>query len=945
MSRRGFAVYILAFAWLFAAQAVRAVDPFADWYTLETQHFFIHFDKPHRQDAERVARIAESVHQRLSPLLNWQPRQKTHLVLSDEADFANGYATPLNINRSVLFMSPPRGVGGLEEFDDWLELLITHEYVHVLHLDKASGDPATFRKVFGRFFLTFPNSFQPAWLIEGLATFYETDAERGIGRGQATLFASLMRMEVERGILPVEQVNLPFTTWPAGASRYLYGVYFYRFLHEVYGEDSVQKLVEEYSSHLIPFSINAGFRTALGDDVRGVWQRFGQWLRAHFEHQSDEIRKQGIVEGERITHSAYFTGPVRVQGDTLYYIENNGAQQPRLMKVQHGETTGLTEVTRADFDVNSRGDVLISQSEVCNEYRLYKDLYLYDAASEQLRRLSECGRYVQARWFHHRDSLLALQHNAGRYSLVELDTQAGLRRLIQAFDAQVIVGGFDVSPDDRLIVAALWKPGKGWDLYLYDFASERWQALTDDRRVQAYPEFTPDGKSILYSAESGHAYNLFRYDLHGGVHTQLSNVPGGAFQVSSNGEWIYYIGLHSGGTDVYRLPADVWPVASADADEHNAGSAVAVRQHPQVDTEVAAYNPLPSLIPRWWFPLLALTEDSIELGLTTAGNDALGVHNYVASAAALTMEESEDLFPMGQLSYSFSNLFGVSFRRELSLFRDNNGVLNRLRHDDALQLTLALPDTRVLSASAWLLGVSRQRNADTALFNNAVPLAAIEDNLLGLAWRYDSSRRYPLSISRNDGRRIRLVAEDGSALSGDFDGQVLTASWREYIPLGGEHVLALRALQGKGRGLSRDFRLGGEDTGVRFDRLLNASGGALFGRREYALRGYAEGLPQLRGQNARLISAEWRFPGQRIERGIMAPPLGIMQWSGALFAEAGAAYDGNSPDRYYRSAGLEFNADLNLFYLVPVRARLGIAHGFDEAIGGTRAYVSLGSSF
>ena len=128
---------------LLLCKQAQAVDPAHHWRTIESEHFQVHFAAPHQLSAERALVIAERAHQRLSRELNWVPSDKTHLVLSDESDFANGYATVININRSVLFMAPPAGLGGLEDFDDWLDLLITHEYTHVLHLDKAEGTPGT----------------------------------------------------------------------------------------------------------------------------------------------------------------------------------------------------------------------------------------------------------------------------------------------------------------------------------------------------------------------------------------------------------------------------------------------------------------------------------------------------------------------------------------------------------------------------------------------------------------------------------------------------------------------------------------------------------------------------------------------------------------------------------------------------------------------------------
>ena len=46
--------------------------------------------------------FAEAIHLRLTRGLKWIPVDKTHLVLSDEGDIANGVATVISINRSAL---------------------------------------------------------------------------------------------------------------------------------------------------------------------------------------------------------------------------------------------------------------------------------------------------------------------------------------------------------------------------------------------------------------------------------------------------------------------------------------------------------------------------------------------------------------------------------------------------------------------------------------------------------------------------------------------------------------------------------------------------------------------------------------------------------------------------------------------------------------------------
>jgi outer membrane protein assembly factor BamA len=161
---------------------------------------------------------------------------------------------------------------------------------------------------------------------------------------------------------------------------------------------------------------------------------------------------------------------------------------------------------------------------------------------------------------------------------------------------------------------------------------------------------------------------------------------------------------------------------------------------------------------------------------------------------------------------------------------------------------------------------------------------------------------------------------------------------REYIQLTGEHVLALRSVTGRGTGRPVNFRLGGETS--------RSSETDTFNVRQYNLRGYDDNLPQLSGRRMQLLTSEWRFPLARIERGWMSPPAGISQLSGRVFYEAGAAWnEGGSADRYYKSAGTELTADINLFYSLGLKVRLGYAHGFDDVLGDDVLYFSAVSSF
>lgn len=929
---------------LFYHQYVYAVDPGLDWKTIESEHIYVHYADGNKDIAEKALVIAEAAHQRLTTELNWQPEEKTHVVLSDETDFANGYATPLYFNHTVLYLAPPTSINTLEDFDDWLTTLIVHEYTHIVHLDKSAGSPEYLRNIFGRFMFLFPNVFQPAWVLEGIATHKETDEGRGIGRGQSTMFASMMRAEVANGVAPISHVNLPVNTWPAGTTRYLYGVYFMRFIAEKYGEEKLLQWVEEYSNNLLPFFINTTANKVFGKNLTLLWQEYTIWLEEMFQPQIEKIKKRGVKEGALVSADSYRTDSVRAISksgrDEIYYVRNGGYKRASLMHIDgQGNTKELIDLnSTAELDLHPEAGLLLTQNEFCNNYTIYKDIYLYDEDRNILKRLTECGRYLFASWHPNGKQIVAVHHDAARFELRLLDKQAQLQEVLWQSDDGEIIAQIDVSPKGKNVVASVWRKNDGWNLELFNLKDKSWKKITSGVNIAANPQYTSDG-NILFSLESDGVYNLARYSITTGKVEQLTNVIAGAFQSSqaSTGGPIYYTGYSAQGYAIYRLD-DVKAFAKSAAFKNDHLQKVDYQVSPHQEKK---YSALSNMYPRWWFPSFQFSEQRSEFGVTTTGADALAINNYAITATYDTKLDAA----AAQLQYSYTDRLYLSARRLNEITLDSSGDLNRLSKRTIASAVLAFPQRYIQKQSDLLFAVVYDKTADAELAAGAAPIDDFKDNILGLAWTYNSADYNPLSISLIDGMRLRLVVEDSDSLNSDFSGQVYTLDWRQYIRTGRESVFALRFMQGWGTDQPRPFKLGGEgfnDDAVSV--LFGFRNEAVFNKRSYALRGYKEGLPQLRGRRAQLLTGEWRFPLERIEKGVMVPPVGIMQWFGGIFAETGTAYR-DSPDSYYSSAGFELSADINLFYGLVLRTRAGYAHGFDKNIGDDRVYLKVGSSF
>jgi len=140
-ARRGFlAVAAAATAiLLLGAPAARAADPDLEWRTFETPHFRINFPDYLERIAGRIARALERAHRTLVPLLDHEPEGRTEVVITDDTDSANGSATALPTNVLRFYAIPPFEFSPLQEYDDWLNMLVVHEYTHILFLDNING--------------------------------------------------------------------------------------------------------------------------------------------------------------------------------------------------------------------------------------------------------------------------------------------------------------------------------------------------------------------------------------------------------------------------------------------------------------------------------------------------------------------------------------------------------------------------------------------------------------------------------------------------------------------------------------------------------------------------------------------------------------------------------------------------------------------------------------
>src|SRR4051812_7531645 len=207
-------VILLTLAALFIAPApARAQDPSKSYLTISTAHFRVSFTRAVEPVARRVAADAERAYAQLSRDLH-PPRGPIDILVSDDADYSNGSAIPFPTNRIVVYATPPVNEFSLRYTVDWAQLVVTHELTHIFQLDRVRGVWSLAQKVFGRSPYLFPNSYQPSWLIEGLAV-YEESRQAGQGRIEGPEHLLFARATArDRSFPGIGEASLAHPTFP-----------------------------------------------------------------------------------------------------------------------------------------------------------------------------------------------------------------------------------------------------------------------------------------------------------------------------------------------------------------------------------------------------------------------------------------------------------------------------------------------------------------------------------------------------------------------------------------------------------------------------------------------------------------------------------------------------------------------------------------------------------
>ncbi len=611
------ALVTLAFAPALPAAARAQFDvplrPHLPWRTVETAHFSFHAPAELEPWTRRQAARAESVRAAVARIVGYAPPGRTHALVEDPSNDANGSAYPF-LRSPALFLWPvppdPRSLIG--EHRDWGELLLVHEFAHLAHLARPSRNPR--RRLLAALspinFGPLPTA-TPRWVWEGYATYVEGRLT-GSGRPHSVWRPAVLRQWAIEGRLPTyAQVSGTGSVY-GGSFAYLAGSAYFEWLVDRYAGargDSVLPHLWRRLTARTPRSFEAAFAGVFPGAPSELYARWTAEVTAEAVAAERRLRAAGLVEGRLVQRFGGYTGDPAVSRDgqrlalAVRPAAGNGrivvlradaappdTARARLAARQQARARALDpeDVPAVEYlprplrtvatlaAVNGRAfdaprfmpdgvELLVVRDEARPDGVLRPDLWLWHSRTGSLRRVTRGAAVRDADPAPDGRSALGTRCLRGTCDVVRVDLASGAVTTVLAGTLDLVYRRPRWAPDGRRFVAVAHRDGR-WRPVLADAAGGAPRDLGPADGADRYDaDFTPDGAALALVSERGGAPNLERVDLATGEARPLTRTTGAAVAPApiGRGRELFFLALRSAGYELRRLALDsaVTPLA------------------------------------------------------------------------------------------------------------------------------------------------------------------------------------------------------------------------------------------------------------------------------------------------------------------------------------------------------------------------------------------------
>ncbi|MBC8376242.1 MAG: hypothetical protein H8E26_09355 [FCB group bacterium] len=567
--------------------------PELEWKTIEGKHFIVHYHQETEWTANEALHVADDIYDGITSLYNYKPEEKTHLIIRDTDDYANGGAYYFDNKIEIWAMPLDYSLRGSHY---WLRDVITHEFVHIISLRasrKMHGNvPAAYFQVIsyeperredvlygypnGIASYPLPSVAVPMWWAEGIAQF-QNDTTRWDWWDSNRDMILRDRLNYDK-VLTLNEMDGFGKVGIGNESVYDHGFGLVNYIGHEYGQDIIKRITDRISGPL-NYSFYKALEAETGLPANRLWSN---WLTALADRHTLSYQ-----EGESISPIHF----VQREGDANHYPRFNSSGNKLGFISSAGETylsrTALFIKDSSDkaekflpgvegFDWSPDGEHLVyarkeyydggtpeartmnhgshslipfvsaNSVSTCEKCQLvisgsrYSDLFIVhpDSLKEE-RQITSGERVKNPSWSPLGDKIAFVNLRDGTNNLCFAfpDYPDSIQQLTY-FEPGTQVYGPRWSPrGDRVIFD--YTSGSNRDIAIYDLASQTVKPLLTAPWDERNPVFRGDS-TIYYSDDRTGIFNIYEHNLLDTSNHRVTNVVGAAFQPEWQDSELYY---------------------------------------------------------------------------------------------------------------------------------------------------------------------------------------------------------------------------------------------------------------------------------------------------------------------------------------------------------------------------------------------------------------------
>lgn len=527
-----FLVFMLLLALPLAGQ-YEPHHPELEWQTLETEHFVFHFHEGTEWSVRTAMEVAETIYPYVTGLYDWEPRERTHIIIQDTDDYANGGAYYFD-NKILIWASPL-------EFDlrgnhQWMWNVLTHEFSHIVSLGASMKYPITIPMFYLQWIdrekpmkeniiLEYPkgiasvpiaNSIVPMWWAEGVAQYQYENAHHDTWDSHRDMI--LRDAALNNSVMSWGQIGHFGHPGIGNEAVYNTGYAFASYLAERYGS-GIHAEIAKAARNKLRVSFNGILGDVTGVKGKELYNDFTDHIQQDYLNSTGTIREH-LQEGETL----FSEGPGNFlplwspDGDRFVFHSSKGfdyISYNYLYSLEDGNAKMISrDRVRGNAAWSPDGNILyFAQLQKADIYgSTWFDLMAYDFRTEKCTQLTENARIYSVST----DStggMYVIRVHDGTHNIYRYETETSSMTALTDFTKGEQIYIMQSDPQGNYIYFDM-AVNHGRDIYRLDLHSGDIEPLVFDiRHDNRTPFITNNGKNLYYASDRSGIFNIYRLDL------------------------------------------------------------------------------------------------------------------------------------------------------------------------------------------------------------------------------------------------------------------------------------------------------------------------------------------------------------------------------------------------------------------------------------------------